>query len=551
MEKCPHPGPLVYGRSGRTCAGRRLRPAPSPRTRGEGQGEGLGWFLLAAALAFGVSTPAAAQPPSLPPALAVEQFQLANGMRFLLVRRPELPSVAAGWVAHVGSVDERPGITGLTHFLEHMLFKGTQTIGARDHEKERLSLDEQERLQEAIRGEYSKLREKARRGELADPYGRDASTEALAGLEQSYARELERHRALTSPGELWRIYTEAGGKGLNALTLQDMTLYFLTLPAEKAELWFWMESDRLASPVFRDFYTERAVVVEERRQRTESTPTGRLDEQLKSLFWRSHPYGWPVLGWPWDLKVLSRADAEQHFASYYGPGNLTAVLVGNFDAAEVKRLAERYFGRLPARPAPPEMVSLPPLQLAEQRLEAACDCRPQVQALYQSVPFVHRDTAALEVLAGLLNGRTGRLFRALVLEQGIASSAFVLQAAQRWSGTFSFAAEAKGGARPADLLAAWDRELERLRREPVPEAELAKVKNQIAADAYRRLKEPSALLLQLLMADGFGDWQAVEKGPARALAVSAADVQRAVERYLVANRRTVGLYDRKPAGAVP
>ncbi len=495
---------------------------------------------------------AGAQPstvPATPAPLAVEQLQLANGMRFLLVPRPGLPSVTAGWVAHVGSVNERPGVTGLTHFLEHMLFKGTPTIGARDYAKERLSLDEQERLQEAIRGEYSKLREKARRGELADPYGRDASTEALSGLEQSYARELERYRSLVSPGELWRIYSEAGGKGLNALTLQDMTLYFLTLPAEKLELWFWMESDRLANPVYRDFYTERAVVVEERRQRTDSTPTGRFDEQLKSLFWRGHPYGWPVLGWPADLKVLSRADAEQYFATHYGPGNLTAALVGSFDPAAVKALAERYFGRLPAKPAPPEVVSLPPEPHAEQRLEAACDCRPQVQALYPTVPFVHRDTAALEVLAGLLNGRTGRLFRSLVLEQGVASSAFAMQSAQRWAGMFSFSAEAKGGAKPADLLAAWDRELDRLRREPVAEAELAKVKNQIAADAYRKLKEPSALLMQLLMSDGFGDWTTLQRSHERALAVSAADLHRAVERYFVPSRRTVGLYDRRPAEA--
>ena len=270
-----------------------------------------------------------------------------------------------------------------------------------------------------------------------------------------------------------------------------MTLYFVTLPAEKVELWFWLESDRLANLAFRDFDTERGVIAEERRQRLESTPTGRVEERLQETFWGPHPYGWPTLGRPADLAALTRGDAERHFAAHYGPGNLTAALVGDFDPGAIATLAERYFGRLQTRAAPPRVEATVPEPLEERRLAATCECRPQVVALYPTPPSGHPDTAALEVLAGILDGRTGRLHRSLALAQGIASSAWAQQSAQRWAGTFTWRAEAKGGATPEALLAAWDRELERLRTEPVGAEELTKVRNQIAADAYRRLKEPS------------------------------------------------------------
>ena len=443
-------------------------------------------------VALCASTPVAHAAASLPPGspsqgthaapapIPVQELRLANGMRFLLVQRPGLPGLAAGWVARVGSANERPGTTGVTHFLEHMLFKGTPAISA--------------------------------------------------------------------PGELWRLYTSAGARGLNALTLQDMTLYFVVLPTEKVELWFWLESDRLANLAFGDFDTERGVIAEERRQRLESTPTGRVEEKLQESFWGAHPYGWPTLGRPADLAALTRADAERHFATHYGPGNLTAALVGDFDPAAIATLAERYFGRLSARSSPPRVEAKAPEPQQEHRLASSCECRPQVVALYPTPPFGHPDTASLEVLAGILDGRTGRLYRSLVLGQGIASSAWAQQSAQRWAGSFTFRAEAKGGATPEALLAAWDRELERLRVEPVGIAELTKVRNQIAADAYRRLKEPSGLLLQLLMSEGFGDWQQLQRAPERALATSAEEVQAVVGRYLAPSRRTVGIFTRKVAG---
>ena len=382
----------------------------------------------------------------------VETFTLDNGMEFLFVPMPEKTTVSAGWVAHVGSANERPGITGLSHLFEHMMFKGTDTIGTNDAERDLEIIAEQEVIQERIREIYREQRERWRRGEIDDPFDPENRTEEQIELEAQFQALVEEQRALMVKDEFDKIYTESGASGMNAFTTNDMTFYFITVPANKLELWFWMESDRLANPVFREFYSERDVVHEERRLRTESTPTGKFEEQFDAMFWESHPYSWPVIGWPSDLRVISKEQADEYYNTYYSPNNLTAALVGDFDVDEAKALAQKYFGRLErGRREPPDVVTLEVKQLAEKRMNAECDCQPQVEVRYHTVPFRHADTYALDVLAGLLNGRTGRLYKSMVLGEEIASSAFAGQDSSKYAGAFSFGGETKGDATPEQL----------------------------------------------------------------------------------------------------
>jgi predicted Zn-dependent peptidase len=513
-----------------------------------------------AALALAATIPLAAQtaapeaaPPERPEIKAevpVEEFTLANGMKFLLVRRPEQATVMSGWVAHVGSANERPGITGVAHFFEHMMFKGSRAIGTTNLERDLEIVAEQERLQDRIRAQYRIQRERYRRGEIDDPFDPAARTAELADLEARFQKLVEEQRALMVKDEFDKIYTEAGASGMNAGTNQDSTFYFVTVPANKLELWFWMESDRLSQPIFREFYSERDVVQEERRLRVESTPTGPFDEQLNAMFWTSHPYKWETIGWMSDLKTLSLADAQEFFDTYYAPNNLTAALVGNFDPARVRELAERYFGRIPRGKRPvPDVVTLEEKQLAEKRMNAECDCQPQVAIQFHAVPFGHRDSYALAVVSGLLNGQTGRLNKSLVLDKKIAASAVSYPQAQRWAGSFGVYAETQGEATPADLERAIWAEIERLRDEPVPAEELQKVKNRVLADSFRRLQSPFYLLLQLLWYDGQGDWRYLNESAGRTLAVEAADVQRVVARYLTRENQTVATYQRKAGSA--
>ncbi len=479
----------------------------------------------------------------------VEEFRLENGMRFLAVVREDMTTVSAGWVAHVGSAHERPGITGLSHFFEHMMFKGSPRIGTRDPERDAAIIEEQEVVAERIRDIHRVRREQYRLGEIEDPFGEADRPAELVELEEEFQRLADEQRELIVKDEFDRVYTEAGATGMNAFTSYDQTVYFITVPQNRLELWFWMESERLLRPVFREFYTERDVVQEERRLRTESTPTGEFDEAFNAMFWQSHPYSWPVIGWPSDIRSYSLAQANDFYDTWYAPGNLTAALVGNFDLEEARTLAERYFGRLEAGPSAPDVVTLEMEQNAEKRMIAECDCQPQVKMRYHATPFRHRDMYALDVLAGLLNGRTGRLYRSMVLGSEIASSAGAFQDNRRFAGLFEFNAEARGETTPAELEAAIEAEIRRLVEEPIPAEEIQKVKNQITASAYERLESPFFLLVQLLLYDSLGDWEYLNTWTAEALSVTGTDIQRVAAEYLVPEKRSVAHYFRKEGTA--
>ncbi len=487
--------------------------------------------------------------PALSPAAAqsrvpVQEFQLENGMRFLAVVRPEMTTVSAGWAAHVGSSNERPGITGMSHFFEHMMFKGTPTVGTTDAERDQAIIEEQEAIQERVRAIYRDRRRDARLGRIEDPFGEEDLPPELLDLRARFDELVEEQRSLMVKDEFDRIYTEAGATGMNAFTSHDQTVYFITVPQNRLELWFWMESERLLRPVFREFYAERDVVHEERRLRTESTPTGEFDEAFEAMFWQSHPYSWPVIGWPSDLRVYTLEQAEDFYDTYYAPGNLTGALVGNFDLDEAKALAERYFGRLEAGREAPDVVTLEMEQNAEKRMTARCDCQPQVAIRFHTVAFRHEDQYALDVLAGLLNGRTGRLYRSMVLGDEIASSASAFHDNRKWAGYFQVTAESRGEAAPAELEAAIHRELRRLAEEPIPEEEIQKVKNQASATAWEQLDSGFFLLLQLLVYDSLGSWEYMNEWADATLAVTAEDVQRVAREYFTETNRAVAHYFR-------
>lgn len=483
----------------------------------------------------------------------VREEMLPNGMKLLLVERHDSPTVAAGFVAKVGSVNEPQGLTGISHMLEHMMFKGTKTIGTSDWARNEAIIKQQDEVRAEMDKEYAVLREKLRRGEISGSIRDDANaTPRLKELKARYEALVEEEKAVIVKDELDQIYTEQGGSGLNAGTSEDQTFYFITVPSNKLELWFWMESDRLLNPAFREFYSERDVVREERRLSLESTPTGREEEAFDAMFWQASPYRHQVIGWPDDIESYTREAAARHFATYYAPNNITAALVGDFKAEEALALARRYFGRIPrGQVEPPEMVTRELEQLGEKRMFAEADTNPEVTIRYHTVAFNHPDSFALRVLASLLNRRTGRLYKSLVEDKKLAvgePNAFARD--MKYEGYFEISAEIKDGVEPKAVEEALLAELAKLANEPVGEEELQKVKNQILADSYRRLTSNFFLLLQLLLYDSNGGWRYLNESPAKLLAVTAADVQRVAKAYLTPDKKSVLTMVRK-AGAAP
>lgn len=481
-----------------------------------------------------------------------EEFVLDNGMQFLLVPRQDQPNnIAAGWMARVGSVNERPGITGISHFFEHMMFKGTKTIGTRDPQADAEFMKEIEEARTKLRDlTLGEQYERFRRGEIDDPWDAANDTSEMAELRERVRTLMEEHRDVIVKDEFDKVYTDMGASSMNAFTSYDLTFYFITVPSNKFELWAWMESDRLDDSVFREFYSERDVVHEERRLRTESTPTGPFDEQFESMFWLSSPYNWPVIGWPSDLNSYTYEQAQEYYATYYAPNNLTGVIVGDFDPAEIKPVIREYFGRLERGPEPPPVVTLEIPSKAEMRMFAECDCQPQVRVWYHTPPFAHEDSYALNVLSEILNGRTGRLYKKMVEEEGIASSAFAQLDARKYASAFAFQAETKGDATPEQLLASWEEVVADLRENPVEERELQKVRNQIVADQFRQLQSNFFLMVQLGYYEALDDWRYINEAPSRLQQVTADDIQRVIEKYFAKENRAIGFYTRKE-GAAP
>jgi predicted Zn-dependent peptidase len=500
-------------------------------------------IIASHALAIGLMcAPASAQQ------VPVQEYILENGMSLLMVPRKGDPNVAAGWIAKVGSVNERPGITGLSHLFEHMMFKGTKTIGATDFEEDERVRARMDEVKARIRLEEQEQLRRYRLGEITDLTDPAARSSAHRQLLEELAELEAREKALLVQNEFDRIYTAAGASGMNAGTAQDFTVYFINVPANKLELWFWMESDRLLNPVFREFYAEREVVREERRMRIESTPVGKYEEQFDAMFWSASPYSWPVIGWPSDIEQITREEALAYFDLNYAPNNIAACLVGDFEPAEAIRLAELYFGRLERNPTPPPPVRTREIgPLAERRMIAHAETNPQVEIRHLTVADGHRDQPALTVLGSLLSGRTGRLYRSLVLDQKIATGARAGQSSLKWQGYFSLGATATPGGKPEDVEQAIYREIEKLQAEPVGERELQKVKNQFAADSFRRVQSNFFLMLQLLLAENTRGWASFNEDPKRIEAVTAADVQRVASEYLKPETRTVALYHTKTA----
>ncbi len=512
------------------------------------------WFMRACMCAALVASSVAHGAPARDASssgLTVHEHVLANGLRVLLIPRHITPTVSCAWVAHVGSANERPGITGISHLFEHMMFKGTHVIGTRDYAKDVALIAEQEAVQDSIRAELSLLRQRRRDGLIDDVASIDSRTPRMTQLEARFDALVAEQRANMVKNEFDLVTSRNGATGTNAFTNEDETVYFYTLPANKLELWFWMEADRLTNPVFREFYSERDVVYEERRRSVESTPTGKYDESFDAVFWDASPYSWPVIGWPSDVANITKAQADEYYSLFYQPQNITAVLVGDFDPAVALAYAKKYLGSIPpgAR-RPPEMITSETRQLAEKRFYGEAETNPGCTLRWHTVPYTHRDVAALEVLANIFNGPTGRLQRSVVLGGGPATQAASDQDQRKYEGMFEIIGEARDGKTGEDVERAILAEIAKLQSTPVAAEELQRVKNRYLASTYRQLVTNQQIMFRYANADGRGNWRQPEILDRAVQEVTAEDVQRVARRYFTRENRAVAIWSRTPSSEI-
>jgi predicted Zn-dependent peptidase len=437
-----------------------------------------------------------------------------------------------------GSVNDPGGKTGLAHMFEHMAFKGTTTIGTTNYVEEKKALD-------AIETAYDRLDDARNLGVRSDP-------RKIEALEAQLETAVKKAAAYVDPNAFTRIIESAGGVGLNAGTGMDSTNYFYSLPSNKIELWFLLESQRFREPVYREFYKERDVVREERRMRVESNPQGKLMEVLLGIAFMAHPYRNMPGGWAGDIESLRVQDAQEFFRKYYVPSNLTIGIAGDVVPAEVKRLAEKYFGPLPKAPPPPALHTDEPRQEGERRAVVVSPSQPLLMIGYKRPDQLDKDDPVFDVIGMILSsGRTGMLYRELVRDKRI-SMAAMAQASfpgAKYPNLFLLFAVPSVGHTVEENEKTGFEVLERLRTEPVDAAALDRVKTKIRAGLIRGLDSNSGLAEQLTFYHvNYGNWRKLFTAIEDINKVTAADVQRVARQYFTPETRVV-VSTVRPGGA--
>jgi predicted Zn-dependent peptidase len=468
----------------------------------------------------------------------VTEFTLPNGLHFIVVERHEAPVVSFHTYVNAGSADDPSGETGIAHMFEHMAFKGTETIGTTNWPEEKKALD-------AIEAAYDQVTAEENKGPKAD-------AGKIHSLEERVQMAIEHAQSFVVSNEFPRIIEENGGVGMNAGTDYDSTEYFYSLPSNRIELWFLLESSRFLHPVFREFYKERDVVQEENRMRVESSPQGKLLQDFLATAFAAHPYRNPAGGWPSDVAGLRVADARAFFEKYYVPANIYIAIVGDVNPADARRMAERYFGPLPKRPLPPPLRTEEPPQPGPKTAVVDSPSQPLLIVGFKRPDQYDKDDPVFDIVSEILSGgRTGLMYQDLVRDKRVAleAEAGATFPAGRYPNLFLFFIAPSLGHTVEENEKSLFEVIDHLKKEKVDEQTLARVKTKYRAGVIRRL-DNNAGLANLLVSNqaAYGDWRKLFTSLDELDKVTADDVQRVARQYFDTPSRTTAYTN---SGATP
>ena len=406
---------------------------------------------------------------------------LANGLRVIVKVDNRSPVVVSQLWYRVGSMDEVPGKTGLSHMLEHMMFKGTKTLKS---------------------GEFSKI--------IARNGGRE-----------------------------------------NAFTTQNYTTYFQTLEKSRLPIAMKLEADRMQNLQFKDdeFKHERAVVIEERRLRTDDKPEGRLYESFLNAAYKVSPYGRPVIGSMKDLKNLTVDDARKWYLKWYVPNNATLVIVGDVKPKNVIKLAKKYFGSIPRGRLPERHIPVEPIQNKTRSVVLKIPARVPSILIGFHTPVIGQDKEewepyALDMLAGVLDGGDSARFSSdLIRRKHIAASADAgYDSVSRAPSLFTISATPYSGKSIESLKNALIQEVDKLKRKLVTPEEMKRIRAQvIASDVFQRDSMfYQGMEIGMLTTSGL-DWRLADDYVSRIEQVTPQQIQAVVKKYLTPENMTVAI----------
>jgi len=448
----------------------------------------------------------------------VHELKLKNGMRWLLVERHQAPVFSGIVMVRVGGADEEQGKTGLAHMFEHMAFKGSSKLGTSDFSKEKPILDQIELTGEEI----TKQKLQA-----------DADKKKLTDLETKMQTLSKKAAQYQIKNEIWEIMSKNGGSEMNAFTSKDMTAYHSSMPINKLGLWMDITSQMVEDPVFREFYTEQKVVLEERRDSIENDPIGKIFEKLLKTAFSEGPYKWHVLGELNDIESFTISDARDFHNRYYIGSNMVGVLVGDFKTNDVEKLIKKYFEGFPKGDLSKNKSFFKSDGGGKVTIEF--DAEPAVVLAYHKSTLPNSDEFVFDVMQVLLcDGPTSRLQKQLVYDERIATSVYCTDSypGSRYDNLFLIFAEPAGSHTTDELSNKIKEAMDRLKKEIVPKDELDRVKNKVAASMVYALEENNELAMQLATFETvFDDWKLLVNYPKSIERVSPQDIKRVAKKY--------------------
>ena len=453
---------------------------------------------------------------------------LPNGLTIVICERPEAPVFSYSTFIDAGDVNDPSGESGLAHMFEHLAFKGTSQIGTTDYAAEKVALEKVEVANDAYEAEYLKA------------VGRDQAK--LDELKKAFVEAQDEAHKFVAPNQFTDVAERNGATGVNAYTALDETVYFWSMPENRLELWAWLESGRLADVVPREFYKERSVVIEERRMRTDSSPTGRLIEQFLATAYVAHNYGRSSISWPSEVSQITATEAMEFHKKYYVGSNVVVAVVGDVKASEALPVLEKYFSRIPAGAKPEEMTTVEPKQFAEKTVAIKDPSQPIYVEGYHRPDYRDPDDAVYEAISDILsNGRVSRLYRSLVRDQQIAVEVegFSPFPGDKYPGLYCFFAVPAPEHTPAEMRDAIHKEIEKLKNADVSDDELAMFKTRTRADLLRGLADNQGLANTLAeYQTRYGDWRELFRQLDKVDKVSKADIRRVANQVFQASNRT-------------
>ncbi|MBP7865259.1 MAG: insulinase family protein [Acidobacteria bacterium] len=463
----------------------------------------------------------------------VRTFKLDNGLQVIFAPRHDTPIVHSLVRYRVGSANESAGLTGMSHMLEHMMFKGTKELQTANYDLEQGPMQEQDQM-------FAQVLDIRTRAMMNRPV--ENSDEEIQKLLLKIKGLNVTLKIVTVQNDVDVATTQAGFSRLGADTSFDRTHYMEFFPSNCLEAWAYFESARMKEPVFREFYSERDVILEERRQTTETQPDGVMIERFLAAAFTAHSYRWDVIGWRSDIENYTRRDVAEYHRLYYAPNNAILVLVGDFQPGPAEALIRKYFGKIPAQDIPrPVAMTLEPPQLGEKRLTVTFEGTPRLMIGFHRPGFGHPDYPVLEMIDALLSrGRSSVLYKELTLGGKAAEFSTGIWEMKRYPGLFTVSAVAEKDVELSDLEKIILDALEKLKAQEVTARVLETARAKVTGQMLQRLNDREELAVVLAEGLDFSDDPFAFNDYLKLIQnVTAQDIQRVARQYFARENRTV------------